>query len=128
MGIDMGFNAQHHLEEELPTVHVHADGNEHQHHTNGDKNHQFEINGLNSKDAKDNCCNDKVVKLTEADKAVPQSLNTSINPSFVTAFISSFYNIDVLDADLQILNIKCFVRSHHPPIPDIRLAIQSFLI
>lgn len=123
VGLDMVFNTSHHHEEEATEVHVHADGKKHVHHHEAKKHHHEE------KDAskKDDCCNDKVVKLAQVDKAVPQS-NTFINTVFFTSFISSFYNIDVLFTSHVNTNSKYFVRNHHPPIPDIRIAIQSFQI
>ena len=137
IGINMGFNSHHHDEEATAaTVHIHADGKRHihhneasnyshdkssHHHDDADNHHQ------NSKDGKDNCCHDKVIKIAQVDKSVPQSLNI-VHPVFFTALIYSFYNIDGSFLSQGSPNIKYFVRSHHPPIPDIRIAIQSFQI
>ena len=41
-----------------------------------------------------------------------------INPVFFTTFISSFYNFDPLFTS-RTTSTKYFVKSHHPPIPDI---------
>jgi hypothetical protein len=76
---------------------------------------------------KDNCCSDHVVKIAQADKTVPHSF-TGLNVVFFTALISSTYNIHILKPFGAELPVKYFVRSHHPPIPDIRIAIQSFQI
>ncbi len=120
VGINMGFNSHHHDDEATEvTEHIHADGKKHEHHE-ADHNHK-------SKDDNDNCCHDKVIKISQVDKAIPQPV-TAINPVFFTTFISSFYNIDVLFSFQQNVSIKYFARSHHPPIPDIRIAIQSFQI
>ena len=122
VGLDMGFNTTHHHDDEAAgMVHVHADGRKHVHHEEADKDHH------KSTDDKDNCCHDKVITIAQLDKAVPQSLNI-VHPVFFTALISSFYNINVLFLSQASPNIKYFVRSHHPPIPDIRIAIQSFQI
>lgn len=127
IGIDMGFNKTHHEEETTEAVvHIHKDGKKHVHHNEAGKHHDETSNHHKAKDGKDNCCNDKVIKITQLDKSIPQSLS-AINPIFFTTFISSFYNIDVLFTS-QNISIKYFVRSHHPPIPDIRIAIQSFQI
>jgi len=123
VGLDMVFNASHHHDEEATEVHIHADGKKHVHQTEAKKHHHDEIDSSK----KDDCCNDKVVKLAQVDKAVPQS-NTLINTVFFTSFISSFYNIDVLFTSHVNTSNKYFVRNHHPPIPDIRIAIQSFQI
>ena len=127
IGIDMGFNKTHHEEETTEAVvHIHKDGKKHVHHNEAGKHHDETSNHHKAKDGKDNCCNDKVIKITQLDKFIPQSLS-AINPVFFTTFISSFYNIDPLFTS-QSVSIKYFVRSHHPPIPDIRIAIQSFQI
>jgi|SRR5690242_310349 len=75
----------------------------------------------------DNCCHDKVTKISKLDKAVPQSFSTSVNSIFLLGLASSFYNIDLLNS-LRNTAIRYIARSHHPPIPDIRIAIRSFQI
>lgn len=121
MGMDMGFNSTHHHEEEaVVEKDAHHQGTSH-HHDEADNKHK-------SKDGKDNCCNDKVTKISQLDKAVPQSANPAVNPIFFTAFVSSFYNIDVLAVSKATVNVKPFVRSSPPTISDIRIAIQSFQI
>lgn len=127
IGIDMGFNTSHHHDEEATeaVVHTHKDGTKHVHHSEAGKHHD-EANNHKEKNGKDDCCNDKVIKITQVDKAVPQPLS-AINPVFFITFISSFYNIDPLFTS-RTASTKYFVRSHHLPIPDIRIAIQSFQI
>jgi hypothetical protein len=121
VGLDMGFNSHHHEEEitDIP-VHVHADGKKHQHHDEA-------VTHQHSSGEKDNCCNDEVMKFQQVDKAIASSV-TLISPVVFTSFLASFYNIDILSSNSRISDIKYFVRSHHPPIPDIRIAIQSFQI
>ena len=128
IGIDMGFNSTHHHNEEATevTIHIHADGKKHEHHNKTEKHHEEEINHDKANNNKDNCCHDKVIKITQVDKSIPQSL-TAINPVFFTTFIPSFYNTDPLFTS-QSRSIKYFVRNYHPPILDIRIAIQSFQI
>ncbi len=150
VGIDMGFNSTHHHEEATEatvhihadgarhhhdekaaktSLHVHADGKKHIHHNEATKHHDEADNDHHkSKDGKDDCCNDKVTQFAQLDKALSPSLSFVINPVFVTAFISSFSNIDVFFFSQASPDIKYFVRSYHPPIPDIRIAIQSFQI
>ena len=130
LGINMGFNSTHHHEEATETfVHIYADGKKHIHHNKATKHHDEADNDHHkSKGGKDDCCNDKVTQFAQLDKALSPSLSFVINPVFVTAFISSFYNIEVLFFSQASPNIKYFVRSYHPPIPDIRIAIQSFQI
>jgi hypothetical protein len=121
MGADMGFNSSHHHDEEATEVHVHKDGKMH-HHEKATHSH-----AQKHKDKKDDCCNDSVIKISQADKSVPQS-NAIINPVFFTAFIASCYHIDILYPSQVTRSIRYFVRNYHPPISDIRIAIQSFQI
>ncbi len=109
------------------SVHVHANGNKH-HHESKATGHENKNKGDNckSKEDKDNCCNDKVTKFSKLDKAVPQPF--TLSPVFYTPFNSSFYNIDVLVSSQVTKSTKYFVRSHHPPIHDILIAIQRFQI
>lgn len=132
IGIDMGFNTKHHHDAEAtePTVHVHADGRKHVHHKKASNHHDSETASDHHKstNGKDNCCNDGVMKITQLDKAVPQSVSIALHPIFFNAFVSSFYYVDILYSSQVNTSIKHFVRSYHPPISDIRIAIQSFLI
>lgn len=114
VGIDMWFKTSHHEETEIM-------GHEGSHnHDESDKDHK-------SKEGKDNCCNDQVIESYQVDKSFSQCL-AGFNPMFFTTLISSFYDIDVLHTFKSLANVKYFVRSHHPPIPDIRIGIQSFQI
>ena len=113
VGLDMGFNSHHHEESSFASASIH-------HHDAGVQNHQ-------TKNDKDNCCNGEVMKFQKIDKALASSINV-INPVSFTSYRASFYNIDILSHSTQISDIKYFVRSHHPPIPDIRIAIRSFQI
>ncbi len=136
LGVDMGFNSKHHHEDDVTevVVHVHANGKNYVHqeknesHSHDKSHHHDQANNQKKSDnEKDSCCNDKVTKFEQLDKSVPNSLNI-INPIFFVALVSSFYNIDVLFASQLAPNVKQFVRSYHPPIPNIRIAIQSFQI
>lgn len=130
MGVDMGFNTKHHSEKSnASAIHVHADGKKHVHkkpsgHTHGSKSHSHE-----KANSKDNCCKDKVVKLEQADKSRPASVIGVIVPVSTSVLPVSFYHFDISEyrSDRE-KDIKQFVRSYHPPIPDIRIAIQSFQI
>lgn len=117
IGVDMGFNSHHHEEEATEiTVHTHTDGQKHEHHHEENKN-----------DEKGGCCNDSVIKISQADKAIVQPLAID-NPIFFTALATVYYSLDVVYLSQIKASIKYFVRSYHPPIPDIRIAIQSFQI
>jgi hypothetical protein len=135
VGIDMGYNSKHHHNEEAAeaVVHIHADGKKHIHQEkkkshNHDKSHKVDQAGKHhqSNGEKDNCCNDDVATLVMADKYIPEALNI-IHPIFVTAFFDAFLNVSLPSFHI-VKDIKQFVRSYHPPIPNIRIAIRSFQI
>ncbi len=123
VGLDMGYNSHHHHDEEVTkvAVHIHGDGKQHQHYKRADSNLHKKTND------KDDCCNGNVTKIAQQDKAIAQSINI-VSPVFFTAFIGGFYNAGTLLSTGIDSHFKYFVRSHHPPIPDIRIAIQSFQI
>lgn len=133
VGIDMGYNSKNHHDEfeTKGAVHVHEDGKKHVHpeqkESQSASHHHDEVNNPdNEGNDSDNCCNDQVTKFEQIDKAIPHS--SAVNFIFFTAFISSFYNIDNLVASQITKSTKYFVRGHHPPIPDILIAIQRFQI
>ncbi len=116
VGLDMGFNSHYHEECAIESTENHhhdeADEHHHHHHSNNDK---------------DNCCNNGVMKFQQVDKALTSS-KTLISPVFFTSFLASFYHVDILSTNNRASGVKYFVRSHHPPIPDLRITIQSFQI
>jgi hypothetical protein len=122
MGLDMRFNSTHHHGEEATAVHVHADGKKHHHEKPA---HHHDDN--KQKEEKGGCCNDSAIKFSQTDKSVLPS-NTIINPVVFTAFIRSYYTIDIFFPSQITGSTKYFARNYHPPIPDIRIAIQSFQI
>ncbi len=142
VGVDMGFNATHHHQEEAVQVrghaskkqhhhhheeasvkvHVHADGKKHHHEKNEVAEHKH-----SDKDAKEDCCNDGVVKISQTDKVVPQGLKM-LSPVFLTVFVAEIYDINVFYPSQVNTSNKYFVRGHHPPISDICIAIQRFQI
>ena len=120
VGVDMFFNTSYHEDKETAiTLHVHAGGKKHHHE---EAKHKHKRN-----DKKDDCCSDKVVKLSQTDKAVPQTAKI-LSPVFFTDFVAVYYNINISYTSQVSTFNKYYVRGHHPPIPDIRIAIQSFQI
>lgn len=135
LGVDMGFNSKDHHDEEATeaVLHVHVDGKRHIHYEkkqrhDHDKDHHQENPKDNhkSKEGKENCCKDLTLKFQQLDKSVPNTLNI-IHPTFSIVFFDAFYNVDLPGSEV-VKDIKQFVRGYHPPIPDIRIAIQSFRI
>ena len=119
VGIDMGFNATHRHDEDGTKLHAHADGKSHRHEH---KEHKH-----TDSNKKDDCCNNNVLKISQTDKAVPQPAKL-LSPIFFTAFVATYYNIEITYPSQVDTSSKYYVRQHHPPIPDIRIAIQSFQI
>jgi hypothetical protein len=132
INIDMGFNSKDHHQEEAieAVVHIHEDGERHIHYEKKDDHskagHHQHRSTVPSKDEKDNCCTDRVKQVEQLDKSLPHSFNL-VHPIFSIAFFDVFYNIS-LPETIIVKNIKQFVRCYHPPIPGIRIAIQSFQI
>lgn len=120
VGLNMGFNSHHHNDEATE-----VQGSSHH---SGKSHHHDEADHHKSKDGKDDCCNDKVIKLEQVDKSIPPTSNALVTPLFLSGYIFTFCDIDNLYVSLYIPSNKYFVRSYHPPIPDIRIAIRSFQI
>lgn len=119
VGVDMGFNSHHHEDEEATEVHTHSNGEKHHHEKAGHKH--------SHKDGKDNCCNDKVLKIAQTDKAIPQVAKL-ISPVFFTAFVATYFDFNI-SYPLQVsTSDEYFVRWHPPPDSDIRIFIQSFQV
>ena len=111
LGMDMKSNSSHHQEKI---------SNSSSHHHKSKANHH--------EDDKDNCCKDKAVKFSKVDKLNPQASYSGINHTFFLTFLSHFFYFNILESGSNIFINKFFVLGHHPPIRDIRIAIQSFQI
>ena len=122
VGLVMEFNSHHHEGEDAIVIETSYHHGKSQHHHNEavKDHHQSKEEG--------NCCNDGVMKFAQFDKAIPPSFNSAVHPLFFATFISPFFNIDLLYSFREDASIKYFLLSYHPPIPDIRIAIQSFQI
>ena len=108
------------------TKHIHQEKKESRSHDKSHK-HDEENSDEKSKSNEGNCCTDNVKSFQDLDKSIPSS-RSIIHPVFFTAFVAVYYNIALLPHTDVVKDIKPFVRSYHPPIPDIRIAIQSFQI
>lgn len=135
VGLDMGFNSGHHPEVNNKNTpghtHSHKDSDAHHEHKHT-TNHEHQKDGIddhhNSSKDKDNCCSDETTKLAKADKLMPHPVDFTFHLLFFTALLSTFFYLDFSPISSHTPNNKLFVRCHHPPIPDIRVAIQSFQI
>jgi hypothetical protein len=134
ISIDMGFNSSHHNEAKLPAppAHKHDHGDAPGHHDSHDKGHDQshhtdDAESHHSNGEEQNCCSDDVAKLLQQEKNIAHSL-TIDHPGYITLFIPPFYYTGVSFHNQVQKHTRYFVRNYHPPIPDIRIAIQSFQI
>jgi hypothetical protein len=124
-----------HQNEEAPkaNVHVHADGKKHLHQEKVDKNDgDSQSKSVANKETppnenEGNCCSGTVTKFEQLDKSITQS-SKIFHPVFFIINASGFYNSFNFYSSFINTDSKYFVRSYHPPIPNIRVAIQSFQI
>lgn len=123
----------HEKEDTKPVVHIHADGKKHIHHEKAVKPEEKKSNLLedlitqsNPVEDQNKCCTTKVAEFEQIDKYVPQPIK--LDPVFFTTVLTDFFNIDILYTSYINTSIRYFVRSYHPPIPNIRIAIQSFQV
>ena len=134
VGNNMGYNNSNLPDEKAEVIHSHGKSHHeeektevgHQH----DKTHSHDeiADNQQSEKSKDNCCTDEAEQFARMDKTAPKTIDFNMHPSFIAAYFSSFYNFDIFLNFEFVPKSKYFVRSHHPPIPEIRIAIQSFLI
>jgi hypothetical protein len=81
-----------------------------------------------SGDRDNNCCKDEAAKAARADKLTPKAFNLKIQTGFVALFNIPLNPVFSVSSSIVLANNKYFVQGHHPPIPSIRIAIQSFQI
>ncbi|MBB6240464.1 hypothetical protein HDC90_005141 [Pedobacter sp. AK013] len=112
--------------------HQHAEKGHHQHKHSGYDHHRlatdFKTDHHSGKSNDKNCCKEEVTKLVKSDKllTVPSGLN--VQSLIIGAVLPVFYQYQFLRAFVHTPSNRCFVRSYHPPISDIRISIQSFQI
>lgn len=125
LGLNMGYNEHHHQAEvTAPTSHTahHKYCNDLKHHEEKKQHHP------NSENNNDDCCGNGVTSFNLLNKTLPNQVEL-VHPIVDVDFTANWFNSDILIPYTNIeKDIKPFVRTHHPPIPDIRIAIQSFLI
>ncbi len=124
IGLDMSFNTSHHQDTAIENpVHVHADGNKHDHHSQSGKHHHDKKD--DSK--KDDCCNDAVIKFQNVDKNLTQNIKAKVDAATFTAIITAAISLNNLKV-FKAVHHKYIVRNFHPPPHNIRIAIRSFQI
>ena len=129
VGVDMGFNTAHHHSKDAgaTSVHVHANGKKHAHHNKAAHRHRHDDN-KNDRE-KGGCCKDVVIRFSQTDKSVRQA-GSLLHPIIFGTVINSFLIPGIFYQSHIAEKEKYFVREHPPPppVPDIRIVIQSFQI
>jgi hypothetical protein len=150
LGLNMGYNQKHHeKKEEKPASthsHSHAPATKSHHHNTvtthrhegvekhvhtGTTSHSHDKapashNHEESKSEQDDCCTKNAVKFQAEDKKLEHSANIAIKAPVFLAFLSAFLGFGPAP-NTTIDRTKYVVPQFYPP-PDIRIAIQSFLI
>ncbi|MEJ7768252.1 MAG: hypothetical protein WKF89_10615 [Chitinophagaceae bacterium] len=132
MGADLIINSTPHPGKvrNKEVVHIHKHGKLHKHKETSrndvQAHHHMPRNQTAPKNNTENCCNNAVMNFDQPDKSTVLSFTLS-SPVYFTTLITSF-----LVQDITFFNVpspsRRFAQSHHPPIPDIRVAIRSFQI
>lgn len=126
VGLDMGFNSSNGHEKKHEVA---ADHHGHTGDHNGKSHHQLVEANHHSRGAeKDNCCKDEVIKFEKVDKQGARSVSVPASQLYFHTICTPYFYFNALASDVHTPENKYFVRCHHPPIPDIRIAIQSFLL
>ncbi len=119
IGIDMGFNAPHHVKVEIKTTHTHT------HHHGAHKTHDHKSNHTENEEKK-GCCNDEVQKVQQLDKNINSTAKSTtllftalLPPSFFQTYIVKF---------LKTNPSICKERFFYPPPPNILVESQRFQI
>lgn len=96
--------------------------------TESDKSHTGQHHDHHSKEGKDKCCNDLVVKFEKIEKLGPQSFKIIVAPAFLIAALPFPDCFEVYSPYSLLPDRKNLVYYHSPPGRAIRIAIQSFQI
>lgn|GEM_PF-258173 len=130
LGIGMGFNKGHHdLGHSTVQIaeHSHPPGTKKHGHSHA-KAEQHDHPAKEKTATKDNCCKDEVAKFVDADKQLNKAIDIKLPLLFPVAIVPAFLQFVSIATGIHSPNNSYFVRHHHPPISDIRIAVQSFQI
>ena len=128
VGTEMDFNREHHKEQKTvhSSEHTHKNNKPHDH---AQHDHDKSVADHHEpKSSKDNCCKEEVAKLTKADKLYQPGFDYSLLSLSFFILPSTVYRIGNLGIYPVNIPNAYFVRHCRPPIPDVRIAIQSFQI
>lgn len=127
VGLDMGYNKKHHQTGQAETAialsHCEAKNSNGHHHNKAMAGHHEK-----NFPSKDDCCNKNAVELQQIDKNFSHAEKIDLSAPVLLLALQFAYNINLLHNGEGTSTNHYFVRTYHPPIPDIRVAIQSFQI
>ena len=125
VGLGMAAVTAHHHDVRESGVHHHEKGHEHHDHqaVNGPDHHSSK-----EKKTTEDCCTDQVQKIEKTDKLSPPVSAFSVYQPLYTLISPNYIHLETSLSSLYLLRPKYEVRDDHPPIPDIRIALQSFQI
>lgn len=133
MGFDMNGKGSHHAAMSIPSsAHSHDRGHgskpgHHDDHEVGGSQRPHHGDTREANSADEDCCSDDVAKLLQEEKNIAKSI-TIDHPVHSSFYAAPLYNVEVSFYHGVTRHTRYFVRNYHPPIPDIRVAIQSFQI
>lgn len=139
MGLDMGFNSNHHSHE-AGEQHGHSDAEHHDEHDgNNSHSHQHEAISHHNSDNnnntvsfrsqdEENCCKDFVAGFNSLDKQIAKQSSTKLKITYPSPFILSAFIIEANNVKGYVQHLKIPPREIDYSPPDIRVFIKSFLI
>lgn len=128
MGVEMGYNENHHQDKVVKASSSHHHDDSHEHSDNKTHKHSKSVDTQSEKKADDDCCKKEAKKFAQFDKIVSKVSADNNQQILLVAFVQTFYSFDLLKSNDLVSVKRNLYRGHHPPIPDRRIAIQSFLI
>jgi hypothetical protein len=131
VGWDMSFNKDHHGKPsgyDMPKEHSHPPGTKKHSHEHKTAQNTKDHHKQGAKQNEGGCCKDEVAKFVAVDKQISKEVSIKA-PQLFPGILHNTYSLtdETVVADHTPDN-SFFVRCHHPPIPDIRIAVQSFQI
>lgn len=128
VGTDIGYNREHNKEQKTVHSKEHTPQNNKSHDHAKHRHDKSATDRHASKNSKDNCCKEEVAKLTKADKLYQPGFDYSLLS--LSFFILPYTVYRIGNTSIFSVNFPnaYFVRNCRPPIPDVRIAIQSFQI
>lgn len=123
--IYIAFITSQHRDSELIKVYTHFNRNKHKYHFKANQLYQHKI----IKDGEENNenYNNEVLKISRSEKFIPQKY-LALSLTFYKSFILIYYNLNDFYPSQKSKDIKYFFKNYHPPISNIRIAMQSFQI